>query len=373
MGTKVRQLDAEAGYWNTIREAARCLSEGGLVVFPTETIYGIGACATHPAAMARLREVKQRPETKPFTVHIGSRSALTRFVPAPTGLGARLVEKAWPGPLTLIFKLDDVSQAPVIQEASAEHAAAMYHEGTIGIRCPDDRTAADLLTETRMPVVAASVNPAGAPPAVNAEEALEQLGDQVDLVLDGGPTRYARPSTIVRVNGTGYEVLREGVLDERTIRRLTHVNFLVVCSGNTCRSPMALGLLRRQLAQKLGCREEELDESGYHVESAGTGAAPGLPPSPEAVEVMRARGVDISGHRSQPLAMDLINRADYIFTMAGHHLDALLAMAPQARDRARRVDERDIQDPIGGDRAVYDACAGTIEQALQDRLKEITL
>ncbi len=373
MNTKVLKLGGEGEYRNAIREGARCLAAGGLVVFPTETVYGLGASVTNPAAMARLREVKQRGDDRPFTVHIGERSAVGRFVPDLRGLGRRLTERAWPGPLTLIFQVGEIQAVPVIRETSTDHAGAMYHNGTIGIRCPDDRRAACLLTEAREPVVAASANPAGASAPVDADGALAALDGRVDLVLDGGKTRYAKPSTIVHLNATGYHIVREGVLDRQTIQRLTSVNILLVCTGNTCRSPMGEGLLRRILAEHLGCREHELAARGYHVESAGTGAASGGAASPGAVEAMRTRGIDITGHVAKPLALDQINRADHILAMTGGHVDTVISKSADARDRTMRIDEVDIEDPIGGDNAVYARCAERIEKALRRRLKEISL
>jgi len=344
-----------------------------MVVFPTETVYGVGASATHPEALARLRAVKRRPKHKPFTVHIGSRSGIDRFVPNLQGLGRRLVQKAWPGPLTLIFHLADAGCAPVIRETSTEHIGAMYHEGTIGIRCPDERIAADLLSEARVPLVAASANPAGVPAPLDADHALEMLDGQVDLVLDAGRTRYGKPSTIVRVNSDGYEILREGVLDKRTIGRLTQVNFLLVCTGNTCRSPMAEGLLRRLLAEKLGCDEVELSERGYHIESAGTAGLDGMSASPPALAVLRHHGIDLSGHRATRLTLESIQHADYIFTMTAGHWDVVTAMSGAARDRCRLLDDQDIGDPLGGDEETYARCADRIERALRLRLEETPL
>lgn len=373
MGTRVIKLDPGGENGAVVREAASCLAGGGLVVFPTETVYGLGANATDPQAVARLRKVKQRPADKPFTVHIGSRSTVDRFVPELRGVGRRLADKAWPGPLTLIFHVDDVQSAPVIRDGSAEHAAAMYHEGTIGIRCPDDRTAAGLLTEVGVPIVAASANPAGAAAPVQADEVIALLEGRADLVLDAGPTRYGRPSTIVHIDTTGYRLVREGVLDERTIHRLSSVNFLLVCSGNTCRSPMGAALLRRMLAERLGCDEGELPARGYNIESAGTAAVHGSAPSAAGIRALSARGIDISSHRSQPLALEQITRADYIFTMTADHVDAVAAISARARDRARRIDEDDITDPVGGNDEVYEQCARRIEKALKRRLEEIPL
>ncbi len=373
MATVILKPDAASAYWDVIREAAACLAAGGLVVFPTETVYGIGACATEPKALARLRSVKGRQETKPFTVHIGCRTALEQYVPDPGEMGRRLSQKAWPGPLTLVFQVDDPTQAPVIRESGIEHVGALYYQGTIGIRYPDDHTAADLLTEVRGAVVAASANSAGATPAVDAEQALRALDGKVDLLIDAGRTRYGTASTIVRVTEIGYAVLREGVLDERTVRRLARVTFLVVCSGNTCRSAMGEGLLRRLLATRLGCKDAQLGDRGYAVESAGTMAFDGAPASSAAVEALRARGIDISGHRSTALAPDLIHRADYVFAMTDGHLRSIITMVPSAQDRCRRLDDDNIEDPIGGDAEVYSRCADRLEGALRRQLEEIPL
>jgi len=373
MKTRIRKLESHGDYATAIHEAARCLADGGLVVFPTETVYGLGANAVDPAALKRLREVKERHEDKPFTVHIGSRSAVHRFVPNLTGMGQRLTSKAWPGPLTLIFHVEDVSAAQVIRETDPQHAKALYHDGTIGIRCPDDRAALGLLSAAGVPVVAASANPAAQPAPVSADEALSSLNGKVDLVLDAGRTRYAKPSTIVEVTDRSFQIVREGVLDERIIRRMTQVNFLVVCSGNTCRSPMAEGILRKLLAEKLGVNEEELAALGYSVESAGVSAIGGICPTPAAVRALAARGISIASHRSQPLTAELVNRADYIFTMTDSHVESIARLYPAARDRVRKIADQDIEDPMGEGDDVYAQCARRIEQALSSRLQEVTL
>ncbi len=165
--------------------------------------------------------------------------------------------------------------------------------------------------------------------------------------------------------------LEKILLDERIIRRMAQVNFLVVCSGNTCRSPMAEGILRRLLAERLDCREEELAERGYHVESAGTSAVDGMPVSPQAVLTLQARGIDISRHESRALRVEQINRADYILAMTAGHIETIRSLAPGAESRSRRIADEDIMDPIGGDDRVYVECAQRIEEALRRRLEEV--
>ncbi len=374
MKTEVLSLVEGEGYWNHIRKAARVLAEGGLVAFPTETVYGLGANAANLSAVKRLREVKERAEAKPFTTHIGRRSALEQFVPSPGRAGRRLSRKGWPGPLTLIFRVPDLDKAPILDRMPDRRTDTLYHEGTIGMRCPDDRHASDLIEEAGVPVVAPSANRAGNAPPVCAEEVLHDLDGKIDLVLDGGTTRYARASTIVRVNDDDFEILRAGVYDERMLRSLLTMNFLFVCTGNTCRSPMAAALCRKLLAERLGCRMEDLEARGYGVHSAGAFASAGAPAASGAVAAMRNRGLDISPHRTQPLTPELIYAADHIFVMGRSHLEEVTRLVRGAEEKTRLLDEQEeIHDPIGGADDVYETCARHIENALRRRLEEITL
>jgi protein-tyrosine phosphatase len=345
---------------------------GGLVVFPTETVYGVGARADLPDAVARLRRTKQRDDNQAFTVHIGRRSDVSRFVPGLKGPGRRLAEKGWPGPLTLVFSVEDPAQAPVMADLDPSAAEAMYHQGTIGLRYPDDPTAWRLLSEVGAPVVAASANRAGRRPAHDAAAALAELDGQVDLVLDAGPARHGQASTIVRVDERGYQVIREGVYDERTVRRLASVSVLLVCTGNTCRSPMASAILRKLAADSLGVEPDEVEACGVCVVSAGAFAGMGSPASAEAVEVMRRYGVDISDHRSRGLEEELIGQADHILTMTESHRRRVAELVPSAEDRCRLLaGDHEIDDPLGGSVEAYAACADDIEAALKNRLAEI--
>jgi protein-tyrosine phosphatase len=357
-----------------LQRAAQVLGAGGLVVFPTETVYGVAASAADGRAVQRLRGVKGRAADQPFTVHVARPNAAERFAPSVSSLGRRFMKKGWPGPLTLVFPVDDPRQAAAHDRLSPEGRDAIYRHRSVGLRCPDDETALKLLEACETPVIASSANSAGRPAPTDADAALAELGAQVDLVLDAGRSRYGRASTIVAVHTDRYELVREGVLDERTVRRLGTLNILFVCSGNTCRSPMAEGLCRHWLAKRIGCAPDRLAERGVAVGSCGTSALDGAAVSPQAVEVCRAHGVDIAGHRARGLTADLVRPADYIFTMAGHHRQAVIGLAPEARDRTAllRPDE-DIADPMGGDAAAYAACAKAILESFETSLKDVEL
>ena len=373
MGSDVINFMSDEGYWEVIHRAARVLASGGLVIFPTETVYGVGARADHPSAVERLRRVKKRHRDKPFTVHVGRRDEVDRYVPDVGGLGRRLLRRGWPGPLTVLFPVRDPRAAPIVREIDPAAAAALYHDGVIGLRCPDHPQTRDLLNEAGGPVVAASANVAGRPPPRDVAESLRDLNDRVDLALDGGPTRLSVPSTVVRLDGSGFEIVRAGAYDEAALRRMAAMNFLFVCTGNTCRSPMAAAMCERVLVDRQGGDTSALTAGEVSVKSCGVFAGSNSGASPEAMEVMSRRGADLSGHRTQPLTAELIRQADHIYVMTRKHLDRVVEMVPSATDRCHLLGDGDIHDPIGGSIDVYAECADRIEASLRARLKEVEI
>lgn len=374
MAAKTINVAQEEGYWSGIREAAAVLNDGGVVVFPTETVYGVAARADRSDALQRLREAKNRSSDRPFTIHIPRRSDAERYVPDLGSYARRFIRKGWPGPLTLIMRTETPEATPIAADIEPAAVEAIYHDNSVGLRCPDNHVARDLLSETLGPVVAASANPRGHKAPRTAQEASQGLNGVADLVLDGGAARYNKPSTIVRVNDDGYEVVREGVYDDRMLRGLLKLSILFVCTGNTCRSPMAAGLARYAIATRLGCDVGALGDRDIEIDSAGTFARSGGPPSESAVSVLKARGIDISDHGAQPLTVELIQRADHIFAMTASHREAVVRMETSAAERTTTLLlDGEIADPFGDAPEVYAKCADTIEDAIKKRLTEVPL
>ncbi len=356
-----------------VRSVVRLLDNGGLAAIPTETVYGL-ACRAEPAAILRLDQIKARAEGKRYSLHLGSPDDISRYVPSLSPRAKALVRKGLPGPITLVCELSGQDLEDQKKKLGREVFSVLYENGTIGIRCPDNDAASRILSETVWPIVAPSANPSGQEPATTAQKVLDYFDGQIELVVDGGADacRYQKNSTVVKISAAGIDVLREGVLSKEEIGRLSTVRIAFVCTGNTCRSPMAQAFAAKYVANKISCKVDEIEVSGYIVESFGISAYDGCPASREAVTVLRNKGLSLDDHRSRLLTRQDIRQADWIFVMAQHHRDAILAMDKHAGKRVFLLDSAgDISDPIGLGIEEYQVCAERIEQKVKERMKEI--
>jgi tRNA threonylcarbamoyl adenosine modification protein (Sua5/YciO/YrdC/YwlC family) len=357
---------------DVVHRAVQALAEGKLVAFPTETVYGVAASAINAKAVDRLAEIKQRRDGHPFTLAIKSAEDAIDYVPLLPPLAQRLTRRCWPGPVT--FVLDDDHPESLLKQLPASVHKAVVPNGTVGLRVPAHDLVLAVLRLTAGPLALTSANRAGQPEAVTAQQVQAAIGNDVDLIIDDGRSKFGQPSSVVRVGRDGWQLLRPGVLNEKALKRLANFLILFVCTGNTCRSPMAECLMKGRLADRLKCKPSELEEHGLMVMSAGVSAMSGARASAEAVQVMQTQGLDLAQHESQPLNDRLVRFADLILTMTRGHRDAILAQWPAVASRTHVLnpDGSDLADPIGGPIDYYRRCAEQIELHLDSWIPELT-
>ena len=171
---------------SVIQAAAKVIRMGGIVAFPTETVYGLGANALDPEAVKKVYEVKRRPADNPTIVHVADKMEARRLAAEIPEKGYELMERFWPGPLTLVLKKSEI--VPSITVAGLD---------TVAVRMPNHRVALMLIEEAGVPVAAPSANLAGKPSPTLAEHVIRDLDGRIDMVLDGGPTEIGVESTVL--------------------------------------------------------------------------------------------------------------------------------------------------------------------------------
>lgn len=306
--TRVLPAGAEA-----IAAAARCLDSGGLVAFPTETVYGLGADATNGEAVARLYAAKGRPSFNPLIAHVADMDAamkLARFDDAAT----RLAASFWPGPLTLV--LPRRADCPVAELATAGL-------DTIALRVPDHAVAQAILSAFGKAVVAPSANRSGHVSPTRAAHVVADLDGRIDLVIDGGATLVGVESTIVACGGSGPLLLRPGAIPRAAIEAVVGpLDIYEDVAASNDEIPLAPGMLASHYAPRTRIRLSAIDvQAGEALLAFG----PDLPPG-----AGQARKIlNLSGKA------DLVEAAANLFS----HLRALdqvgakaIAVMPVPRD-----------------------------------------
>lgn len=207
MNTRYIKVDQARPGADAIAEAGLILRGGGLVAFPTETVYGLGADATNSLAVARIFEAKGRPPDNPIIVHVASRSQLSSLAASIPAEAEVLMDAFWPGPLTIIL--------PAGREVPAEVTAGLR---TVAVRMPDHPVALALIKAAGVPVAAPSANLSGKPSPTQAEHVLQDLDGRIEAILDGGPAGVGVESTVLDLTSEAPVILRPGGITPEELR-----------------------------------------------------------------------------------------------------------------------------------------------------------
>ena len=229
-----------------IEEAARLLRAGKLVVFPTETVYGLGALATDDHAVASIYELKGRPTFNPLIAHVDSPEMAAKYVEM-TPLAQKLMEAFWPGPVTFVLKRKKDCRISLLASSGLD---------TLAVRCPQNQIALDLIKKTGEAIVAPSANPSGEVSPTTALHVQTSFKEKTPFIIDGGPCRVGLESTVLLVTGEKAAVLRYGGLS---------IDDIEAVSGPTIRpekdqdAPMSPGQLKSHYAPHLPLRMNALE------------------------------------------------------------------------------------------------------------------
>jgi len=354
---------------DVVHRAVQTLAEGSSVAFPTETDYVIASSVRDAAAVSRLVALTPQRDREPrLTLALKSADEALDWAPRLSPIGQRIARRCWPGPVTILVA-DDHPESLVHRLPPAARGAVIG-AGRLRLRVPGHPMLAHCMRMLAGPVVLAE--PAGPDdaPLVTADDVLRRAESALAMVIDDGRARYAQPSSTIEVDDYDFRVVHPGIVSQETLRRLSSLMVLFVCTGNTCRSPMAETIFRQLMAERFDCRPDEIEDRGVVVASAGIAAWGGGKASLGAIEVMAETGADLSGHESQPVTENLVRQADVIWTMTAAHRAAILAQFPEAGGRTAVLSPArvDVIDPIGGPVATYRKCAQQIREHLLARL-----
>ena len=346
MKSKVIAIDPQYPDLGKIAYCAKIIRQGGLVVFPTETVYGVAVDNSNLQAVKRLREVKKRAEEKPFSVLIAQIGLISNYTSMNSPLLYKLIDTYWPGPLTVVVPAKE--------------------SGTIGVRMPDHPIALRLVQESQCTIAAPSANFEGNPAPVTCEEALRDLDGLVDVAIDGGPAKIGKSSSVVDLTQDSPVVLREGAVTLDDVNKLTKTRIILfVCTGNSCRSVMAEYVLKSMTAHR----------DDVEILSAGTSVFFRTSASAETISVLREEGIDAAEHLSQPLTSIMLKKSDLIIAMTRSHREQILERVPEVEKRVYLLKEfvnippglhidLDVPDPIGRSHQAYKECLAIIKEAV---------
>lgn len=361
--------------------AAGVLRSGGLVLMPSETVYGVYARASVAGeAMVRalLGERESSATTQPWTWHAEGRERIEGVLQFRSPLHRRLLRVLLPGPVRFhVERSDEQVRAALaaldVPPGIIDGTFADLPARAVAVRVPDHDATRAVLSRAGVTMIAHSAASFGIGDGrvVTPSDAARANRMGIDTSMVAGPTRYGRMSTAIRLlSGGGYRVVQEGALAEREVRAKVEHRILFVCSGNTCRSPVAEAMARHLLTNRTHPAGEAPVPA--RAMSAGTSAAVGMGMTPESAEALEEMGIDPGRHVSRQVDPETVAGAEYVFVMTRQHRRIVESMmGPGTPVQLLDPDGADIDDPVGGPLRQYREMAKAVRRAIERRLAEI--
>jgi protein-tyrosine phosphatase len=341
---------------DVVHLAVQALVEGHVVAAPTESSYVYLASGLQSTAVEQLHRTASLKPGNSLALIPRTPEEVIDFIPSIGTSARRLVRKAWPGPLILQSKNADPYSSLRCLPGSV-YEQIQNKRGEVRIWLPDHEVLHYITRLVSGPLVVA-LAPQGAKPDRIAGSVAELTPGASVLSIDGGNIQETGEPTVVAVEGNLGQVLQQGVLSEAYLRQLSQYLILMVCTGNTCRSPMAAALMRRKIQEKFQ-HEFQGQTIPIMVASAGVSAFGGDPASHGALEAIRNYGCSLDDHQSTQLNSRLVDQADLILAMGQRHRSVIVSQWPEVAPKVHLIaaDGSEISDPFGGPLDVYQRCA----------------
>lgn len=350
---KYYKIDPENPALEVVEQAVSVLRDGGIIVYPTDTLYGLGIDLSNEKALQRLFALKGRLKSSPVSLMVDSLDKIEEcsgLLPEKT---LYQLNKLFPGKITALLE-NTVKPDRILYER-------LRGQKKVGWRIPDNTFCNMLSKVFGKPVSTTSANLSGKGNVSDISQVLAHFGDKLDLLIDSGPIQSMKGSTIIDFTKSPLMIVREGEIEKKALQELLNQtdirikkNFfeiVFVCSGNICRSPMAEGILKAMMAKT---RFRNI----VRVSSAGTLILPPNPAHELATKIADANEINIRAHLSKHITQKMIDHADIIICMAVNHMDYLRAHFPKDKQkfillkewkRTRPLFKPSIADPIGHD------------------------